>query len=99
MQDNGSADYFLHGEPVGEKHQKRIAPIAEKRRKVAGMRRVRTVSGVIMDTGIGKGVLRVPGTRMSFMDMESENIGRTRALSLWKPLDLRDQQNSVRSLI
>jgi len=63
------------------------------------MRRMRTVTGIVVAAGIRKGILITPGTGIALMNMKSEYIGSAWFRSGGKAINLCNEYHSVRGLI
>ena len=91
VKDDRFADYLPHMKPPGEHFHVRFSVIAQQRRQIPRMVRMRRFAGIEMTTGICK---RLPVTIRSLMDMESEETG----LCFGKPDNLCFHQNAILSL-
>lgn len=95
MNDHGAADDFVKREPVGVKRHKGVALVAEQGRKIARVRRMQAVVGIIVHAGVCKGIFGVSGTGASLVYMESEYIRQTCSGALRESLHLCDQKHAA----
>ena len=91
VKDDRFADYLPHMKPPGEHFHVRFSVIAQQRRQIPRMVRMRRFAGIEMASGVGK---LLPVTIRSLMDMECKETG----LCFGQSCDLRFHQNAILSL-
>lgn len=81
MYDHRSSDYFIHSDTFGIECHPCKSVVAEQRRHVAGMKRMRTIVGIIVRPGIHERIGSVAAAPASTVYMESQNrvAARSRA--------------------
>lgn len=102
MNHNGPTDHIGNGETVGKKGEKSIALIGKQRRHIPHMQRMRTPLWIQMRSCISKGVLIVPGTGASLVNMKTKKFAWSCSFSLpWllfikgQAIQLRHNQRSI----
>ena len=100
MDNDGFAQNFTYGEPIGETDKQRPAAAAEQGRQIPGVIRMLRAGGVLMPQRIGKGVIPRTATAGAAVDMESKNWAPGLAgHGGWQPCQLCRDKNSGLSLI
>lgn len=83
-----------HGKPVGEKGAPCPSVIAKQGQQVSGVLRVRDAAGVIMGSGVCKGIRLVSGATASAVDVHGENGSGAGSCSHRQPTEAGHHINS-----
>ena len=99
MKNDYPSKNFFNGK-LGENDSAPCHALIDKdRRQIAGMVWVRTVMGIIMAAGIGKGIFFIAAAGVAFVDMQPKDRILAVAISVWDPGKRGGNQNSISDII
>lgn len=95
MYNHNSPDYFFNGKPVCQKNRNSLSVVAEKRRQVARMKRMRAIILIEMLTHICKRIFSIAGTGVSAVYVKTEYLLTAPVSGIWQSVNVRVYQCTV----